>query len=81
MILKRGDRVRITGVMPNDPAPLEVGEEGTVITVMNQATTLEQIHVDWDSGRTLLLLPADPFEVVLPKRTRNRGTESSPEKP
>ena len=77
-VVKRGDRVRITGVLPNDPTPLPIGLEGTVINVMNQSTIHEQIGVDWDLAegedrpRSLMLLPADPFEVVPPKRVTRR---------
>ncbi|AWN07784.1 hypothetical protein HOT31_gp113 [Microbacterium phage Hendrix] len=73
-IAKRGDRVRITGVLPDDPHPLPIGQEGTVINVMNASTSLEQIHVDWDGLSTrIMLLRTDPFEVIPPKR-RSRGT-------
>lgn len=75
-IVKKGDRVRITGVLPNDvePAILEIGQEGTVVNVMNASTSIEQIHVDWDGLSTrLMLLRTDPFEVIPPKR-RPRGT-------
>lgn len=56
-----GDRVRMTGVMPNDPAPLPVGAIGTVREA-NAAT--RQIFVDWDSGPGLILLTTDPFEII-----------------
>jgi hypothetical protein len=79
-VIVRGTRVRITGVM-NDPAPLPLGLEGTVTTVMNQGTSIEQIAVDWDliegdhRPRSLMLLRGDPFEVVPPKpATRSRRT-------
>lgn len=54
-----GCRVRVTGILPNDPAPLEIGDEGEVTMVTNW-----QITVAWESGRTLMLLPGDPFEVL-----------------
>ncbi|QGZ16762.1 hypothetical protein PBI_DEWDROP_115 [Microbacterium phage Dewdrop] len=79
-VLKRGDRVKITGILPNDPAPLPIGLEGTVSNVMNQSTSIEQIQVDWDlwegedRPRSLMLLPTDPFEVVPPKRATRRRT-------
>ena len=60
-----GDRVRITGIMPEDPAPLAVGDKGTVTNVFNRHDPrFTQISVDWDSGRSLLLLPNDPFQVI-----------------
>lgn len=61
---KVGDRVRITGVM-NDPDPLPVGLEGTVIEVTPPHYAFQQYTVDWSpSGRTLMLLPDDPFCVL-----------------
>ena len=64
---REGDRVRITGVMPNDPCPLEVGEMGTVVGLnpMPPGSGFgDQIFVRWDTGRSLILLADDPFEVV-----------------
>lgn len=65
-----GDRVKMVGVMPEDPDPIAVGTTGTVRWV-NEATMVGrptpeiiQIDVKWDNGRTLMLLPADPFEVI-----------------
>ena len=54
-----GTRVEMVGLMPNDPCPVEVGTKGTV-TGGNAA----QIYVDWDNGRTLILLPRDPYRVI-----------------
>jgi len=56
-----GDRVKMTGVMPNDPDPIMVGEEGTVTYVSEE---FGQYGVAWDSGRTLMLLRGDPFVVT-----------------
>lgn len=65
MMPKIGDRVRVTGVLPNDPAPIPVGDEGEVTWVSESAHGLHgQIGVEWDSGRTLMLLEDDPWEVV-----------------
>lgn len=55
-----GSRVRVTGILPDDPAPLEIGDEGEVTMVTERG----QIVVAWDSGLGLMLLPGDPFEVV-----------------
>lgn len=60
-MLSIGDRVKMTGVMENDPDPIMVGTEGTVTYVSEE---LGQYGVDWDSGRTLMLLRNDPFVVV-----------------
>lgn len=63
--VKPGDRVRVTGILPNDPAPLPVGATGTV-TQVTDVLQPAQIQVDWDPGvgRTLSLLATDPFEVL-----------------
>jgi len=68
-MVQPGDRVRITGVMPNDPNPIPIGTEGTVREVHED---VGQIHVDWDPdpvtrrSRGLILLTTDPFVVVDP---------------
>lgn len=60
-----GQRVRVTGVMPNDPCPMEVGAEGIVVSVEPPfGLNPRQIDVKWDNGRTLFLLDCDPFEVI-----------------
>ncbi|WP_280490172.1 DUF4314 domain-containing protein [Nocardia carnea] len=56
-----GDRVRITGLLPGDPAPLDLGATGTVTGI--GARGAGQIFVDWDNGRALILLDSDPFEI------------------
>lgn len=63
MTVKPGDRVKITGVMPNDPDPLPIGSTGTVTEVRAE---VGQIYVDWDPevGRSLILLTVDPFEII-----------------
>ncbi len=67
MKVKQGDRVRITGLMPNEPDPLPIGSEGEVEVV---GTDLgppfgRQFYVRWDDRRCgLILLETDPFEVV-----------------
>ncbi len=57
-----GDRVRITGLMPDDPAPLEIGTIGTVTRIPSSCPG--QIFVDCDNGRSLILLESDPFEIL-----------------
>lgn len=64
MLPKIGDRVRMTGVMPDDPDPLAIGDEGTVTELGDPAGGRRQIFVDWDNGRALILLETDPFEVL-----------------
>lgn len=60
-----GDRIRITGVMRNEPNPIPVGTEGTVTWVGQWTSELtRQIGADWDNGSRLLLLDIDPYEIV-----------------
>lgn len=60
-----GDRVKVTGILPHDPAPLTVGLEGTVDWVGNWTDMFtQQFSVEWDDGRTLGLLAGDPYEVL-----------------
>lgn len=54
----------MVGLMPGDPDPIKVGSEGRVERVSGRGRTVEQIDVAWDSGRTLMLLPEDPFIIV-----------------
>jgi len=61
--VQEGDRVRMTGTMRDDPQPMEVGAEGT-ITFVNEGPGFAQYGVKWDNGRTLMLLPDDPFIVI-----------------
>lgn len=66
MRVKPGDRVRMIGVMPNDPDPIPIGMEGTVEEVLPE---VGQIWVDWDPDnqgrqRSLILLTNDPFQVI-----------------
>lgn len=67
MKAKKGDRIRLTS-MTNDPAPIEPGAIGTVIAVASfdrGPNAWNQIHVEWDNGRTLMLVvPPDEFEVL-----------------
>lgn len=53
-----GDTIEITGVM-SDPDPLPVGLRGTVISA-----NAMQIGVEWANGRTLMLVPDDPYRIV-----------------
>jgi hypothetical protein len=59
--VKPGNRVRMLAMA--DPDPIAVNSFGTVILVTTG--DFAQIQVEWDSGRTLALLPGvDHFEVV-----------------
>jgi hypothetical protein len=65
--LKPGDRIRLLE-MPDDPAPIEVGSEGTVTFVTDLSHLSDkimfQIGVDWDSGRALNLVERDKWEKI-----------------
>lgn len=54
-----GKRIRLTR-MPNDPDPIPVGSEGTV-TGGNGG----QMYVDWDCGRSLILIPGEDRWTVI----------------
>jgi len=56
-----GDRVRMVGLMPDDPDPIEVGTEGTVTGIGGSIGGRVQIFVEWDTSRSLILLDTDPF--------------------
>jgi len=60
--VKPGNRVRLV-FMPSDPDPIQPGALGTVVAVVGG--DYPQIQVEWDSGRSLALLPGvDDFEVI-----------------
>lgn len=55
-----GTRIRLVSML-NDPDAIPVGTLGTV-----GGGNAGQMHVKWDNGRTLMLLPGeDRFEVVV----------------
>ena len=57
-----GDRIRLLS-MPDDPDPIPTGATGTVLSVTTGA--FAQVEVEWDSGRTLALIPGvDRFEII-----------------
>jgi len=56
-----GKRVRLIE-MGSDPRPISPGELGTIDSIDDIGT----IHVNWDSGRRLGLIPGeDMFEIKL----------------
>ena len=66
--LSVGDRIELLE-MPNDPCPVEPGTKGTIRFVNpcghcgQKAFT--QFGVDWDNGRSLMLLvPPDRYRVI-----------------
>ena len=62
-----GDRIRLLE-MNDDPSPVPVGQEGTVVGLQRigeKPDAWHQIDVAWDNGRTLMLVsPPDRFEVI-----------------
>jgi hypothetical protein len=56
--------------MPDDPDPIPPGTTGTV-TAVRQNGTWAQVDVNWDNGRTLMLVvPPDQVEVLPRGRKR-----------
>jgi hypothetical protein len=66
-LLTIGDRVKIIGIM-NDPAPLELGDVGIVLST-DYVLGSWVYTIEWESGRHLNLLNTDPFEKLPPKDT------------
>lgn len=64
---KKGDRVELVA-MPNDPAPIAVGTQGTVTEVVPVnwgEKSFLQLWVKWDDGRMLSpILPPDRLRVL-----------------
>ena len=57
--VKVGDRVEMIKMADN--SPIEKGEQGEVILIDG----IGQIHVDWDNGRTLAIIPEeDQFKII-----------------
>lgn len=62
-IVKPGDRIELIS-MANDPDPIPPGTQGTV-KFIHKLTDWAQIDVDWDNGRSLMLVtPEDQFRVI-----------------
>lgn len=65
--LRVGDRIRLLE-MTGDPDPIAAGATGTVASISHYEDGDElwhQIDVDWDHGRTLLLvMPPDRVTIV-----------------
>lgn len=56
-----GTRIELTS-MPNDPDPIPIGSTGTVLEGSNG----HQLYVDWDNGRSLLLVVGIDHWRVIP---------------
>lgn len=65
--MKAGDRVRLVK-MAEDPDPVPAGSLGTVLSVNRIGSGREswdQVDVEWDNGRSLMLaIPPDAVEVL-----------------
>lgn len=58
--LLAGKRVRLI-LMKDDPNPVPPGTEGVIDTVDD----LPQLHVKWDNGRNLAIIPGvDEYEIL-----------------
>jgi hypothetical protein len=55
----KGKRIRLTEDM-NDPQPIKAGEEGTI----KFTDGIGQIHVSWDNGRSLAVIPNEDKFVI-----------------
>ncbi len=74
--VQKGDRVKMIH-MPDDPDPIPAGSTGTVTGVT--AGPLGQVTVDWDSGRSLSLVPGvDRFEVIEPAAETSEPDSHTP---
>lgn len=61
---KIGDRIELLE-MPDDPDPVPVGTQGTVMFIFGTETLNPQYDVRWDNGRTLMLIGGiDRWKVV-----------------
>ncbi len=55
----KGKRITLIR-MGDDPNPIKAGEQGTIRGVDGMG----QIHVDWDNGRTLALIPGTDMYTI-----------------
>lgn len=55
----KGKRIRLTEDM-NDPQPIRKNEEG----IIKFTDGIGQIHVDWDNGRSLAVVPNEDKYVI-----------------
>lgn len=57
----KGKRIQVIEMGQDEPNPLKEGEKGTVVFTDDLGT----IHVKWDSGRTIGLVPeSDSFKII-----------------
>lgn len=67
MDLNAGDKIEMVS-MGNDPRPIPAGTKGTVTGISELeigGQVFQQVSVDWESGRTLMvLLPEDRIRKI-----------------
>jgi len=72
--LQSGDRIRLVS-MACDPDPILVGQAGIVRRVSyhgHGTAAWQQVEVDWDNGRQLMLaVPPDTYEII--SRAESKG--------
>lgn len=64
--MKVGDRIKLIK-MTDDPRPIEPGSEGTI----EHIDDMGQIHVNWDNGRKLALIPEVDEYTIIEKTMEN----------
>ena len=63
---EKGTRIRLVSSMPDDPDPIPVGSEGTVIGGAEPSGFMSgQVWVKWDSGRSLNLVVGTDYWVTI----------------
>ena len=72
-----GKRIRLIQ-MGHDPNPIEPGTEGTI----DHVDSIGQIHVKWDNGRTLAIVPEeDQYEIITEELDGSAGGASTTSSP
>ena len=66
-----GSRIKLIK-MTDDPRPIEPGSEGTIKYIDD----MSQIHVDWDNGRSLALIPGVDEYVIIPSEKTMENLDS-----
>ena len=70
---KEGMRVRVVS-MVDDPNPVPAGTEGTIVLIDDMGT----LHVKWDDGRRLGLIPGIDRYVLEPKEFLDLADDAFP---
>jgi hypothetical protein len=61
-LAKKGMRIHLTSMDTDDPNPIDSGLEGTIYKIDSLGT----IHVNWDDGRILGVIPGIDEYYILP---------------